>query len=35
MASIDGYIASDANYNADRAKRGMDEAFTQSPYLKK
>jgi hypothetical protein len=35
MASIDGYLASDANYNADRAKRGMDEAFEQSPYLKK
>jgi hypothetical protein len=35
MASIDGYIASDANYNADRAKRGVDEAFEQSPYLKK
>lgn len=35
MASIDGYISSDADYNADRAKRGMDEAFEQSPYLKK
>ncbi len=35
MASIDGYLASDADYNADRAKRGVDEAFEQSPYLKK
>ena len=35
MGTIDGYISSDANYNADRAKRGMDEAFDQSPYLKK
>jgi hypothetical protein len=35
MASIDGYISSNAEYNTDRAQRGMDEAFEQSPYLKK
>jgi hypothetical protein len=35
MASIDGYITSDQEYNQERAKRGMDEAFEQSPYLKK
>ena len=35
MANIDGYIASNQEYNQERAKRGMDEAFDQSPYLKK
>ena len=35
MASIDGYITSNQEYNQERAQRGMDEAFTQSPYLKK
>ena len=35
LASIDGYISSNADYNAERAQRGIDEAFEQSPYLKK
>ena len=35
MAQIDGYISSNLEYNQERAQRGMDEAFTQSPYLKK
>jgi hypothetical protein len=35
MAQIDGYITSSLEYNQERAQRGMDEAFTQSPYLKK
>lgn len=35
LATIDGYISNDGDYNADRARRGMDEAFEQSPYLKK
>jgi hypothetical protein len=35
MATIDGYLTSNQEYNQERAKRGMDEAFEQSPYLKK
>ena len=35
MAQIDGYIASSLEYNQERAQRGIDEAFEQSPYLKK
>ncbi len=35
LASIDGYISSNGDYNAERAQRGVDEAFKQSPYLKK
>jgi hypothetical protein len=35
MATIDGYLSSNQEYNQERAQRGMDEAFEQSPYLKK
>jgi len=35
LATIDGYIASSADYNKERAERGINEAFEQSPYLKK
>ena len=35
MAGIDGYLSSNEEYNAGRAKRGIDEAFEQSPYIKK
>jgi hypothetical protein len=35
MAQIDGYISDNLEYNQERAQRGMDEAFEQSPYLKK
>lgn len=34
-ASIDGILSSTGNYNIERAKRGFNEAFEQSPYLKK
>lgn len=34
-ASIDGILSSTGSYNIDRAKRGFNEAFEQSPYLKK
>jgi hypothetical protein len=33
-AFIDGYLSSNADYNAERAQRGFEEAFEQSPYLK-
>ena len=32
---IDGVAGNSAEYNKDRAQRAIDEAFTQSPYLKK
>ncbi len=35
LANIDGYLSDNQEYNEGRAKRGMDEAFEQSPYLKK
>lgn len=35
QATIDGYLSSNGEYNADRAQRGFNEAFDQSPYLKK
>jgi hypothetical protein len=35
MASIDGYLSSNVDYNKDRAQSGIDQAFEQSPYLKK
>jgi len=35
MATIDGYLTSNQEYNQERAQRGMNEAFDQSPYLKK
>lgn len=35
QATIDGYLSSNGDYNADRAVRGFNEAFEQSPYLKK
>jgi hypothetical protein len=35
MGAIDGYLSSSGDYDAQRAQRGMDEAFAQSPYLKK
>ena len=35
MGAIDGYISNNAEYNEERANRGLDEAFDQSPYLKK
>jgi hypothetical protein len=34
-AYIDGVLSSDAGYNTDRAARGFNEAFDQSPYLAK
>lgn len=34
-ASIDGVLGSSADYNGQRATRGFNEAFDQSPYLKK
>jgi len=34
-ASIDGILGSSADYNGQRAERGFNEAFEQSPYLKK
>lgn len=34
QATIDGYLSSNGEYNADRAQRGFGEAFDQSPYLK-
>ncbi len=35
MATIDGYVSSNVDYNKDRAQKGIDEAFEQSPYLMK
>jgi hypothetical protein len=35
MATIEGYVSSTAEYNEERAKRGIDEAFEQSPYISK
>lgn len=35
QATIDGYLSSNDEYNAERAQRGFEEAFEQSPYLKK
>jgi len=35
LAAIDGYLSSQGSYNQERAQRGIDEAFNQSPYLKK
>lgn len=32
---IEGIVGSSASYNENRAQRGIEEAFTQSPYLKK
>ena len=34
-AHVEGIAGSDAEYNKDRAKIGIEEAFNQSPYLKK
>jgi hypothetical protein len=34
-ANIDGILGSDGDYNVERASRGFNEAFDQSPYLKK
>lgn len=34
-ATIDGILGSSADYNGQRAERGFNEAFEQSPYLKK
>lgn len=34
-ANIDGILGSSADYNGQRAERGFNEAFEQSPYLKK
>lgn len=34
-ANIDGILGSTGDYNTDRAVRGFNEAFDQSPYLKK
>jgi len=33
QATIDGYTTDDGSYNEERAIRGTDEAFAQSPYL--
>jgi hypothetical protein len=35
LAVIDGYLSSNTEYNAERAERGINEAFEQSPYIKK
>jgi hypothetical protein len=35
QALINGVAGETAGYNQERAQRGIDEAFTQSPYLKK
>lgn len=35
IAQIDGILSSTADYNISRAQRGFNEAFEQSPYLKK
>ena len=35
MASIDGYLSGDENYNNERTEKGIGEAFEQSPYLRK
>jgi hypothetical protein len=35
QATIDGYATDDGTYNQERALRGTDEAFAQSPYLQK
>ncbi len=35
LSLINGVVGETASYNEDRAKRGIDEAFAQSPYLKK
>ena len=32
---VDGLLGNKGDYNAERAQRGFDEAFNQSPYLKK
>ena len=32
---LNGVAGTDVSYNKDRAERGINEAFTQSPYLKK
>ncbi len=34
-ANIDGILGSSGDYNTDRAVRGFNEVFDQSPYLKK
>jgi len=35
QAMIEGYSTDDGEYNRERALRGVDEAFAQSPYLNK
>jgi len=35
IAQIDGILSTTNDYNSDRAARGFNEAFEQSPYLKK
>lgn len=35
IAQVDGILSSTADYNTNRAQRGFDEAFEQSPYLQK
>ena len=35
QAYIEGYTTDDATYNKERALRGVEEAFNQSPYLRK
>jgi len=35
QALINGFAGTSAEYNKDRAQRGIDEAFAQSPYLMK
>ena len=35
VATIDGYVTNNGDYDAQRAQRGLNEAFEQSPYLKK
>ena len=35
IATIDGYVSNNGDYNLERAQRGIDEAFDQSPYIKK
>jgi hypothetical protein len=32
---VNGIAGTDASYNKERAERGIDEAFDQSPYLEK
>lgn len=34
-AQMDGVLGSSGDYNSERAQRGFNEAFEQSPYLKK